>query len=353
MRLVPANCLRDGMRLAKPLHRGLNTMLSAGVTLNESYIQAICRSGFTSVYIDDDLSRDIEVADLISEELRRETIRGLHRIISAAEEGRRAPSRAGLTAQVEYIVQELSSSRSVLVNMLDLSSFDNYTYCHSMNVAVLSIVLGFALNFSISDLVALGCGALLHDMGKVFISRQIIQKSGPLTDEEVALVHTHPRRGFDFISAEYQLLPRSCRAILEHHERFDGSGYPSGRRGAEISLFGRVVAVADVYDALISERPYRRALPPNEGVEYVMASSGSLFDPEVVSTFVRRIAPYPVGTSVRLSNGWTALVVRNYAACCLRPLVRVYRKDGADVPPFEISLKDDRAYLNVTICGNA
>ena len=152
------------MRLAKPLYRGVNTMLAAGITLNESYIEAIRRSGYTGVYIDDDLSRDIEVADLINEELRRETVRGLHRIISAAEEGRKAPRRANITAQVEYIVRELSGNRNVLVNMLDLSSFDNYTYCHSMNVAVLSIVMGFALNFPISDLIALGCGALLHDI---------------------------------------------------------------------------------------------------------------------------------------------------------------------------------------------
>lgn len=341
------------MRLAKPLYRGVNTMLAAGITLNESYIEAIRRSGYTGVYIDDDLSRDIEVADLINEELRRETVQGLHRIISAAEEGRKAPRRANITAQVEYIVRELSGNRNVLVNMLDLSSFDNYTYCHSVNVAVLAIVMGFALNFPISDLIALGCGALLHDIGKVFIDQRLIQKSGPLTDEEYALVQTHPRRGYDYIVSEYSLPERACRPILEHHERFDGTGYPLGKKGTEISLYGRVTAVADVYDALVSERPYRRALPPNEGVEFVMASSGSLFDPEVVSTFVRRIAPYPVGTSVRLSNGWTALVVRNYSACCLRPLVRVYQQDGMNVKPFEISLKDDRDYLSVTILGNA
>jgi HD-GYP domain-containing protein (c-di-GMP phosphodiesterase class II) len=339
------------MRLAKPLYRGTNTMLSSGVTLNKSYIDGIRRSGYSGAYIDDDLSRDIEVMDVISEELRMETMKGIGKIITTAQKGRRNTRPPDISAQVERIVRELSGNRDVMVNMLDLSSFDDYTYSHSLNVAVLSIILGIAMNFPVGDLVALGSGALLHDIGKVFINKAIIQKRGPLTPEEFEQVKTHSRAGYDYIMAEYRLPARNCRPILEHHERYDGSGYPSKKHGTQISLYGRITAVADVYDALTSERPYRKALPPNEGVEYIMASAGTLFDPEAVSAFTRRIAPYPVGTSVALSNGWTGLVIRNYASYCLRPKVRIYQQDGIAVKPFEISLKDDFHYLNVTIIG--
>lgn len=353
MRFVAANCLREGMQLAKPLYRGINTMLASGITLTQPYIDGIQRSGYPGAYIDDDLSQDIEVVDMISEELRMETMKGMRKIITTAQNGGKSLRTPNITAQVEHIVHELSGNRNVMVNMLDLSSFDSYTYSHSLNVAVLSVVLGIAMNFPIGDLVSLGTGALLHDIGKVFIKKEIIQKHGPLTPEEFEQVQTHSRVGYDYILSEYRLPPRNCRPILEHHERFDGSGYPMKKRGTEISLYGRVTAVADVYDALISERPYRKALPPNEGVEYVMASAGTLFDPQAVSAFTRKIAPYPAGTSVTLSNGWTALVVKNYASYCLRPKIRVYRQDGVDVEPFEISLKDDFSYLNVTICGVA
>lgn len=351
MRFVAANCLREGMRLAKPLYRGTNTMLSSGVTLNKSYIDGIRRSGYSGAYIDDDLSRDIEVMDVISEELRMETMKGIGKIITTAQKGHRNTRPPDISAQVERIVRELSGNRDVMVNMLDLSSFDDYTYSHSLNVAVLSIILGMAMNFPVGDLVALGSGALLHDIGKVFINKAIIQKRGPLTLEEFEQVKTHSRAGYDYIMAEYRLPARNCRPILEHHERYDGSGYPAKKHGTQISLYGRITAVADVYDALTSERPYRKALPPNEGVEYIMASAGTLFDPEAVSAFTRRIAPYPVGTSVALSNGWTGLVIRNYASYCLRPKVRIYQQNGIAVKPFEISLKDDFHYLNVTIIG--
>ena len=353
MRFVAANCLREGMQLAKPLYRGPNTMLSGGITLNHAYIDGILRAGYAGAYIEDDLSRDIEVIDTISDELRVETMRGIHRIISSAQQGGKKSRPFNLTAQVECIVRELSGNRDVMVNMLDLSSYDSYTYSHSLNVAVLSIVLGIAMNFPVSDLVAMGSGALLHDIGKVFVKKQIVQKNGPLTPEEFELMKAHSQMGYDYITAEYRLPPRSCRPILEHHERYDGSGYPFQKKGTQISLYGRITALADVYDALVSERPYRKALPPNEGVEYIMASAGSQFDPEAVSAFTKRIAPYPVGTSVALSNGWIGLVIRNYASYCLRPKLRIYQQDGVEIAPFEISLKDDFSYLNVTIKGVA
>lgn len=351
MRFVSANCLREGMKLAKPLFRGLTTMLSSGITLNALYIDRIQHNGYPGVYIDDDLSRDIDIIDVISDELRMETMKGMQKIIATAQQGHRNAHPFNISAQVERIVSELSGNRDVMVNMLDLCSFDSYTYSHSLNVAVLSIILGMAMDFPVGDLVSLGCGALLHDIGKVFVNKSIIQKNGPLTPEEFEEVKTHSRMGYNYIMSEYRLPPRNCSPILDHHERYDGSGYPAKKCGTQISLYGRITAVADVYDALTSERPYRKALPPSEGVEYIMANADTLFDPEVVNVFIRKIAPYPVGTSVTLSNGWTGLVVRNYASYCLRPKVRIYQKNGVAVTPFEISLKDDFSYLNVTIRG--
>ena len=354
MRFIAANCLREGMVLARPLYRNTDTMLAAGVTLNESYISSILRGGFTGVYIHDDLSADIDVHSIISDELRHETAKRLRKIFDATASGAPTPGRLpDISTQVENIVDELFANRDVMVNMLDLSSYDNYTCSHSINVAVLSIVLAMAMGSPRSEVIGLGAGALLHDIGKVFISKDILHKQGALSDAEWKLMRKHPKDGFDYITKSCYLPMRHCSAILDHHEKMDGTGYPFGKAGTAISLAGRICAVADVYDALVSKRPYRDAIFPCECVEYVMGGSGTLFDPKVVDVFVQRIAPYPVGTSVRLSNGWLGLVVENFVSYSLRPRIRVYQQDGQQIKPFEISLKDDLKYLNVTIVGIA
>lgn len=355
MRYIASNCLREGMKLARPLYRNAETMLAAGVVLHEGYIASIQRCGFPGVYIYDDLSADLDIHTMISDELRHETAKRLSKIIDIAASESAPPSRMpDIAPQVESIVDELFADKNIMVNMLDLSGHDNYTCSHSINVVVLSLVLAIGLGFTHSEATALGTGALLHDIGKVFINKAILQKPGPLTEEEMNLVRNHPKDGFDYISRRYSTIPmRHCSAILEHHERYDGTGYPYGKAGTAISLHGRICAVADVYDALVSSRPYRGAVSPCECVEYVMGGSGTLFDPKVVEVFTQRIAPYPVGTSVRLSNGWVGLVVENFISYSLRPKLRIYMQEGKPVAPFEISLKDDFTYLSVTITGMA
>lgn len=352
MRFVASNCLREGMCLARPLYRNLDIMLSTGIKLTNQFIEGIQRCGFTGVYIEDELSEGIEVNSMISDSLRCSTTKSLQSVLAIAASGTDKKTKVpDVTAQVESLIDELFSNRDVMVNMLDLSSYDDYTCTHSLNVAILSIVLAMGMGFSRGDKLAIGTGALLHDIGKVFVNKRILNKNGALTEDEFFTIKKHPMDGFNYISKRYRI-PRSyCSTIIDHHEKYDGTGYPSGKLGTDISLYGRICAVADVYDALSSKRPYRDAMPACECVEYIMGGAGTLFDPEIVEVFTRRIAPYPVGTTVTLSNGWKALVVENYINFSLRPKVRVYEQNGERVVPFEISLKDDIHYLSVTIKG--
>lgn len=351
MRFVASNCLREGMCLARPLYRNLDVMLASGVTLTDQFIEGIQRCGFSGVYIEDDLSEGIEANNMISDSLRHSTTKSLRSILSIAAGGNDKTKIPDLSSQVENLVDELFSNRDVMVNMLDLSCYDDYTCTHSLNVAILSIVLAMGMGMSHADKLGIGTGALLHDIGKVFVDKRILQKNGPLTEEEFFTVKKHPMDGFNYISKRYKISRGSCNTIMDHHEKYDGSGYPCGKMGTDISLYGRICAVADVYDALSSKRPYREALPACECVEYIMGGAGTLFDPEIVEVFTRRIAPYPVGTSVTLSNGWKALVVENYINFSLRPKVRIYEQNGERIMPFDVSLKDDFNYLSVTIQG--
>ena len=201
MRFVASNCLREGMCLARPLYRNLDVMLSSGVTLTRQFIEGIQRCGFTGVYIEDELSEGIEVNSMISDSLRRNATKSLRSVLSMAAGGNDKAKVPDLSTQVENLVDELFSNRDVMVNMLDLSSYDDYTCTHSLNVAILSIVLGMGMGFSRADKLGIGAGALLHDIGKA-------------VDHE--LEGTHVELGVEMCK-RYHESPEVIHCIAAHH----------------------------------------------------------------------------------------------------------------------------------------
>ena len=351
MRFVPASCLREGMKVAKTLYgRNGERLLNADITLNAKYIDSIQRMKYPGVYIDDDLSKDVEIISTISDELRIETMNGIKKIFLEPRSRLNVGERTdGVKKQVDSIIDELVANKNMMVNMIDLKCFDNYTYLHSVNVAVLSIVIGLALGLERDILSRLGLSAILHDIGKIFINKQIVNKPAALSAEEFEEMKKHSQLGYDYAKEKFRLPPASYTGIIDHHEKFNGSGYPNGKSGRQISMFGRIITLADVYDALCSERPYRAAMKPSEAMEYVMGNSETMFDPQLTALFIRKVAPYPVGTTVRLSNGYTAIVLENYESVCMRPRVRVIKTDQKDVEPFELNLKADYSLLNIVV----
>jgi HD-GYP domain-containing protein (c-di-GMP phosphodiesterase class II) len=241
----------------------------------------------------------------------------------------------------------------MLIGLSDIKAHDEYTYYHSVSVATLSILLGVARGMSRPALYKLGMGALLHDVGKVFIPREIVQKPGALTDEEYEEMKHHSLLGYDYLREYWAGPAESIVAVLAHHERYDGSGYPLGLSGDKQPLEARIVALSDVYDAMTSERPYRGAIPPSEAIEHIMGNSGTMFDPQLVSIFMKKITPYPVGSRVCLSNGQRAIVVNNHADSLMRPKVkRLHMNEQTACAEDEImDLLNDPAYWNVTILG--
>lgn len=356
MRFVPAFCIRDGMTLGKTLY-GPNgeVLLREGTYIKEAYIEKILQLGYSGAYIDDDLSQDIEVHEIISAELKNKTVNTVkntfiqierHGIESAAK------SLQDISELVERIFEDILSHKDFVVNMHDLKIFDDYTFFHSTNVTVLSVILGMAAGLDKKALLDLGMAALLHDLGKVFIPKEILNKVGPLSDDEFATMKEHPIKGYEHVKRVLSMSTRTYVGILQHHEKFDGGGYPDGKAGEEIALFGRIIAIADVYDALVSDRPYRKALLPSEAMEYLMGGGGGQFDYNLIKIFAQKIAPYPVGSYVYLSDGKEGLVVENYMECCLRPKIKVV-KEAANMidEPFYIDLQNDTSTLAITICG--
>lgn len=352
MRYIPTLCLREGMIVGKNIY-GNNgqLLLTKGTSIKNIHIEAIKKKGFSGIYIKDALSSDIEIEGIVSDNLRQRTVKGLKDVFIAIDSNGKDKfnKMEDLKYQVEDIIDEILNYNSLMVNMVDLKYFDDYTYQHSVNVAVLSIILGVALRFNRKKLYMLGIGALLHDIGKVFIDKEILNKPGKLTDEEFTIMKSHVVYGYDYLKKEFDFPVQSFMGALDHHEKYDGTGYPNKKAADKISLFGRIISIADVYDALTSERPYRSAMLPSEATEYLMGGAGSSFDYDLIKLFVRKVAPYPLGTCVCLSNAHKGIVIQNYEDACLRPKIRIFEVDGHEVEPFILDLRNDEKYLNTTI----
>ena len=332
MRYVAIENAQPGMVLAYDLYdvQG-RTVIGSGCELTANYIKRLYQYGFGGVYIDDDLSNDIYIEPVISPTLRME---GMDCVKNCDIEK--------CTMIAKAIIQEILPKGRVALDMQDLRSYDDYTYAHSVNVAVLCCVIGMGLEMSERDLDHLVTAALLHDLGKLLIAPEILNKPGRLTREEFAIMKGHARKSFEMLSDRDDISAHIKQAVLFHHENVDGSGYPNGMTGNELSLIVRVLHVADVYDALTSNRPYKRGYEAHEAAEYLMGAGGIMFDKYVVEKFLELIPLYPLGTEVTLSDGSKGIVIENSGVHNLRPVIRL------SLSKAEIDLAD-REYLNLTI----
>jgi HD-GYP domain-containing protein (c-di-GMP phosphodiesterase class II) len=359
MRFIPVQSLMEGMVIAKSLYDiNQQLLLREGTTVQKGYIERIARLGYQGIYIDDEISKDIEVKDVIRDELRMKAIQSvkdafIYNDLSTLSGQKQAKQKIDVTKMlITNIVEEILENKDTMINLIDLKFFDDYTFFHSVNVAVLSILIGAELGLSREQLFNLGLASILHDIGKIFIDKDILNKPEALTESEYTTIRKHSEYGYTYLKNTFEIPAAVYVAVLQHHEHYNGLGYPNQKSKEDISLLGRIICVADVYDALTSNRPYRKGLLPSEAMEYIMANGGIMFDIKLTKIFARKVAPYPVGTYVRLSTGDLGIVVKNNSEACMRPIVKVFvDKYGNKVSPQIIDLKEDRLLRNVTITG--
>lgn len=240
-------------------------------------------------------------------------------------------------------MEQIVHGGKVSLDLVDLRSFDDYTYRHSVNVAVLSTIIGMGVHLKESELTELCAAALMHDLGKICIDEEILNKPARLTKDEYQIMKMHARYSYELIKERLDISAKTKSGVLFHHENEDGSGYPEGLEGEDIHLFARIIHVADVYDALTSKRPYKEPYSSADAIEYLMGGSSILFDRNIVDIFLHYVPAYPKGMNIMLSDGREGIIIENNRENILRPKIRLMTGE-------EIDLAEDLEYRNITAC---
>lgn len=353
MRIVETYNLESGMVLARDIYLldGLNKvlLLKKGMTLTNKYIEKLENMRISGVFVRDGINDDVEVSSVLSEEQKEKAIDDIKEVFD--KNGKRKQDIElndiqKLDELSKEIVNIVLCSDTTKIGITELKSYDDYTYHHSLSVAVLSVAIGIGMGLDEDQLEKLGLSAILHDIGKLMIDVSLINKPYRLTPDEFITVSQHSKFGGEYLQRLNLVDADVYSGVLYHHEKLNGTGYPYGIKGKAIPLFARIIAVADVYDALTSNRPYRKPAQPFEAFEYIMGGVDSHFDFEVVQAFAKKIAPYPNGSCVHLSNGDVGIVIDTNPDFPLRPMVKSIH--SGDV----YKLWEDSSFINITVLGS-
>lgn len=356
MRKVAIGMVKPGDRIAKPIFReNGDVLLGEGIELSSRYIERLQNLGIDYLFIEDGLTEDIVSEDSIREETRKQAVNEIYKTMNTFKDevvvkGRTIAPDMGRNFRKIFgsIMQDLATRPNMLVNLSSIHSLDGYLFQHSFNVAVLSGIMGIAKGFNRYQLEELGIGALLFDIGMTKMPAKLISHAGDYTPEELRVLQTHPTEGFNILRKYHDISIVSAHCALQHHERFNGSGYPRGLKRDEIHMYAQIVGLADTYDALTSPRPHRKRYTNSEAIEFLFAAGGTYFDLELIKLFCSHISIYPVSTTLLLNTGQVVVVSCNNELAVHRPRVRVIKEADGSAPksPYEIELKDE---LHITI----
>lgn len=347
MRIVYGKYLEPGMMLGKPVYASDGKiLLHGGVLLTSGYIKNLHRKNIPSVYIDDEISDGIDIEDAIDLEVKAEAVETIKKVFETMKPKKHDKNKRGYVSSESYkdvknaiylITNNLKKNNGSLFNMVEIMSTDLSTYNHCVNVAVLSIMTGRALGINENQIIDIGIGGLMHDIGYSNIPSEIINKPDKLSDEEFEVIKKHAIYGYEMVKEDMNISAIVKTIILMHHERLDGSGYPLGLKADKLNKFARLVSICDMFEALTSDRAYRERMPVYEALELLTAQTTSKLDLEIYKQFIKNIAIYPQGTGVLLNTGEKGLVVENNRNNPTRPKVRViFNNEGKFHPGFKI-----------------
>lgn len=319
MRLISIDEAQPGMVLGKTIYRGENgqIILRSNSVLKRQFIDKIKELEYEYIYV---LEPNENVDDNNLQPIKDETRFKAVEVFKATIENVKKSTELNIAKIKEVILEmidQILNKPDVIYNLIEINHHDQYTYMHSVNVAVLSLMTGTLMGLNHKSLETLGISALLHDIGKIMIDEAILNKPGKLDDDEYAVMKQHAQLGYEILKDGFRQSYLPAYVAWQHHERIDGSGYPKGLSSDKIHRFAKIVAVADVFDAITSNRVYKKAQPVYVGIREMVQNMASKYDREIVDFFTRIVAPYPTGTVLAMSNGDKALVTFVSRTKCL------------------------------------
>lgn len=340
MRFIPVDYLHGNEIIAvNIINANLQILIRKGTTLTHKMIERIKIYGIQSVYIEDKTMSQFlysDISDTIKPELRSTSIHLLKSAFDTFEKKvtlQKKSLKYGDVGQLLFkqikhtsgeLIKEVMKSKQHIVTMNDIKSISSYHLEHSVNVAVLSLIIGAELGLNSDALEALTFGALLIDIGTKWIDQKLLLKVDKLSTGEMKSIQEHVNYGYQYITDNTTFNAHVKSILMHHHERMNGSGYPKQLKEEAIHPLSKIIMIADVYDALTSDHTYRKAYNQHEAIEYIMGNAGTLFDFRIANIFARKVIPYPVGSYVLLSNNQKGVVITNNPNHPLRPVVRTF-----------------------------
>ena len=337
--LARTRALQEGMIIDQSIvDRTGRILIARGTTLDQYLIDALIKLGITSIYIREGEEEPDDSEQNISPQTQK-TIETLH-VPDRAKVTLSESVKARVSEGIQYLysntssdsftdtanniagdlMKSISENDALAFDIGTLKVSDEYTFKHSVDVATIAMIIARKHGLPEKEIHEIGIAGLLHDLGKSQIPNEILTKAGRLNDEEFAIMKQHSLIGYKILKEKDNVSPAIALGVLQHHEKISGQGYPLGLTSDRISPYAKILSVADIYDALVTERPYKKAFSQRDAIEILMSMTPDL-DISVIESFLSSVILYPVGSIVELSTGEKAKVVANNSQYILRPKV--------------------------------
>jgi len=342
MRNITLDEIQPGMYLSKSLILDDGTvLLHEGIEMKERYIQYLRKQGITSLFVGQPKMQNAsDAVDLYDIKHRQEAAAAAKKLVNQFRVGK-GVQLDGVKDIVSSLITQLSQQPENMIHLLDIRRKKEYMFSHAVNTCILSVMTGIAMGYNDKQLAELGLAAMLHDIGKIKFSRQLaLQFPDYLTKDEREEYRRHTFYALEVLRENPGLSVNVVNACFQHHERWNGSGYPMGIKGDAICEYAQIISIADVYDRLISGLPHRRPTPVYYAVAILNKASGEYFNPALVDLFNQNVAIYPMGKTVRLNNRQSGVILGVGIKNKTTPIVRITADENGNPvnQPIELDL---------------
>lgn len=330
MRHVSVDTVQPGNVLARTIYTNDGRpLLNQGVQLTVGMLSTLRRLGVTMLFIQDARFQDIVIEEVVSETTRREALSNFATAVQHIQGGNDFNTKQ-ISQASNSIIDEIMKNKKVLVSLSDIRTKDNRAFIHAINVTILSLVIGSNMGLNRAQLSDLAVGAMFHDIGKIELPENLKKDEETDMPQGLANDEKHTWRGYKRLRKRNEISIVAAHCCLQHHEHIDGSGFPRALTGDEIHPYAKIVAVANMFDNLVAGDEDTKPILPHEATEYIMSLAGKQFDHEVVVQFLRSVAVYPTGISIKLDNGMVGMVVGQHKGLPSRPIVRAFTKEEGE-----------------------